>query len=244
VSNMRHGLDIEEWAFWSPESSTPGDWLAHWRRPGARSAEAKIPDDAIPSAHRRRMSNLSKLAVQAAILVSRNARPDFMVFCSQHGELVRTQELLCNIVAGEELSPAAFSQSVHNTGAGLYSIVAHTRAPATSLASGPSTFSYGWIEAEGYLLENPAHRALLVCCEEPLPDVYRPFSRQAQCTYAVALMLRLADRGGVAVELTSSDADDDVLPFAPSFMAWWLSAERALRLTADRQCWIWSRDGA
>ena len=241
---MRPGLEIEEWAFWSPESSTPGDWLAHWRRPGARSAEAKIPDDAIPPAHRRRMSSLSKLAVQAAIQVSRRARPDFMVFCSQHGELVRTQELLRNIVAGEELSPAAFSQSVHNTGAGLYSIVAQTRAPATSLASGPSTFAYGWMEAEGHLLANPAQRALLVCCEDPLPEVYRPFSRQAQCTYAVAMMLRLADRRGLELALATSDEDDDVLPFAPSFMAWWLSAARTLSLTADRQRWVWSRDAA
>jgi len=241
---MRRGLEIEEWAFWSPESATPVEWLAHWRRPGARSAVARIPDEAIPSAHRRRMSSLSKLAVQSALEVSRRAQPDFMVFGSQHGELVRTQELLRNIVAGEELSPAAFSQSVHNTGAGLYSIVAQTRVPATSLASGASTFAYGWIEAEGYLLENPTRRALLVCCEDPLPDVYRQFSTQVQCTYAVALMLRLAERGGVALAFESSAEEDDVLPFAPSFMAWWRSSANVLTLTADRQRWVWSRDGA
>jgi len=241
---MRRGLEIEEWAFWSPESGTPAEWLAHWRRSGAASAEARIPDEAIPSAHRRRMSNLSKLAVQSALEVSRRAQPDFMVFGSQHGELVRTQELLRNIVAGEELSPAAFSQSVHNTGAGLYSIVAQTRVPATSLASGPSTFAYGWMEAEGYLLENPTRRALLVCCEDPLPAVYQPFSAQTQCTYSVALMLRLAERGGLALAFGSSDEEDDVLPFAPSFVAWWLSSARVLTLTADRQRWVWSRDGA
>jgi hypothetical protein len=237
-------LEIEEWAFWSPESGTPAEWLAHWRRPGASAAEARIPDDAIPPAHRRRMSALSKLAVQAAMRVSRHARPDFMVFCSQHGELVRTQELLQSIVAGEELSPTAFSQSVHNTGAGLYSIAMQSQAPATSIASGPSTFAYGWIEAEGYLLENPTRRALLVCSEDPLPEVYRSFSRHVQCTYAVALMLRLASRGGVALAFAASDEDDDLLPFAPSFMAWWVSAASTLTLTADGQRWVWSRDGA
>jgi len=241
---MRRGLEIEEWAFWSPESATPSEWLAHWHVSDARAAEAKIPDDAIPPGHRRRMSNLSKLAVQFAAQVSRREQPDFMVFCSQHGELVRTQELLRSIVAGEELSPAAFSQSVHNTGAGLYSIVAKTHVPATSLASGPSTFAYGWIEAEGYLLDNPTRRALLVCCEDPLPDVYRPFSRQIQCTYAVALMLRLAGRRGLTLAFSACDGEDDVLPFAPCFVAWWRSAAPVLSLTADRQCWVWSRDGA
>ena len=241
---MRHGVEIEEWAFWSPESRAPAEWLAHWRRADARPAEAQVPADAIPPAHRRRMSTLSKLAVQCALEVSRRARPDFMVFCSQHGELVRTQELLRNIVAGEELSPAAFSQSVHNAGAGLYSIVARTQAPATSLASGPSTFAYGWIEAEGYLLENPGRRVLLVCCEDPLPEVYRAFTSHVQCTYAVALMLRLAERGGLALALTSCDEEDDLLPLAPCFMAWWLSTAPTLSLTAGRERWVWSRDGA
>jgi hypothetical protein len=241
---MPPGLEIEEWAFWSPESRVPADWLAHWRRSGARCVESSVPDDAIPAALRRRMSTLSKLAVQAAIEASRRSPPDFMIFCSQHGELVRTRELLRNIVAGEELSPAAFSQSVHNTGAGLYSIVARTSAPATSIASGPSTFASGWIEAEGYLRENPMRRALLVCCEDPLPEEYRPYSRQVQCTYAVALMLRLATRGGLTLALDSCYEEDDVLPFAPSFMAWWASTARELALTADRQRWVWSRHGA
>jgi len=241
---MEPGLQIEEWTFWSPEARAPAEWLAHWSRPGAAPGQAKIPDDAIPGAQRRRMSSLSKLGVQAALEVTRDARPDFLVFCSQHGELVRTQELLRDIVAGEELSPTAFSQSVHNTGAGLYSIAAETQAPATSLASGPSTFAYGWLEAEGYLLENPTRRALLVACEDPLPEVYRPFSRQVQCTYAVGLLLRLAERAGLALAFGSTDAEDDRLPFAPSFMAWWVSGARTLSLTGDGQRWVWSRDGA
>ena len=242
---MQHRLGIEDWAFWSPEGDTPAEWRAHWQRAGAAPAAAPIPDDAIPAGQRRRMSSLSKLAVQAALRTTRGgAQPDFMVFCSQHGELVRTRDLLRAIVAGEELSPAAFSQSVHNTGAGLYSIAAQSRAPASSVASGPGTFAYGWLEAEGYLVENSAQRALLVCCEDPLPEEYRPFSKQVQCTYAVGLLLKLASGGGIGLELSSSDDADDALPFAPRFLAWWLGSAPALAMTADRQRWIWSRDGA
>ena len=241
---MQHRLEIESWAFWSPEGRTPADWRAHWQHAGAAPAQAPIPDDAIPPAQRRRMSSLSKLAVQAALQVTRHGRPDFMVFCSQHGELVRTRELLRAIVAGEELSPTAFSQSVHNTGAGLYSIAAQTRAPASSVAAGPGTFAYGWLEAEGYLVESSEQRALLVCCEDPLPEEYRPFSTLVQCTYAVGLLLKLASGAGIGLELAPSDDADAALPFAPSFLAWWLSSAPALALTADRQRWTWSRDGA
>jgi hypothetical protein len=241
---MQHRLEIEDWAFWSPEGRTPAEWCAHWQRAGAERAQAPLPDDAIPAAQRRRMSSLSKLAVQTAIQTTRRARPDFMVFCSQHGELVRTRELLRAIVAEEELSPTAFSQSVHNTGAGLYSIAAQTRAPASSVASGPGTFAYGWLEAEGYLVENPERRALLVCCEDPLPEEYRAFSAQVQCTYAVGLLLKLATGAGIDLVLAASDDTDDALPFAPRFLAWWLGSVPALALTADRQSWVWSRDGA
>ena len=70
------------------------------------------------------MSALSKMAVQVALQTAGDERPDFLIFCSRHGELVRTRELLGSVVGGSELSPTGFSQSVHNTSAGLYTIIA------------------------------------------------------------------------------------------------------------------------
>ena len=45
------------------------------------------------------MSSLSKLAVQIALEAAGDSRPDFLVFCSQHGELTRLREMLRSIVA-------------------------------------------------------------------------------------------------------------------------------------------------
>jgi hypothetical protein len=241
---VQHGLEIEDWAFWSPESRIPLQWRDHWEKPGARRHDARVPDDAIPPAQRRRMSALSKLAVQVAIEASRGAAADFLVFASQHGELTRTRDLLANIVAGVELSPAAFSQSVHNTSAGLYTIVGKSHAPASSVAAGASTFPYGWLEAEAFLVSSPGRRALLVAYDDPLPAEYRAYSSQTQCLYGVALMLRLAARGGVTLETTTPGGDDEKLPLAPLFAAWWQSAEPSLRLAADGQGWLWSRAAA
>jgi hypothetical protein len=263
-SAVQHGLEIEDWAFWSPESRIPMRWREHWEKPGARPLDAKVPDDAIPAAQRRRMSALSKLAVQVALEASGGAAADFLVFASQHGELSRTRELLANIVAGVELSPAAFSQSVHNTSAGLYTIVGKSHAPASSVAAGASTFPYGWLEAEAFLVGSPGCRALLVAYDEALPAEYRAYSSQTQCTYGVALLLRLAARGGLTLA-TTAPGGDEKLPLAPLFAAWWqsaepslrletdpsprpetepslrLDAEPSLRLTADGQGWLWSR---
>lgn len=127
---MQNGVAILRWSFWSPETRDP----AEWRNAPAGTA-LPVPDDAIPKTHRRRMSTLSKMAVQTALEVTESERPDFLVFCSQHGELSRTRELLTSIVERTELSPTSFSQSVHNASAGLYTIVTSSGAPATSLAA-------------------------------------------------------------------------------------------------------------
>jgi hypothetical protein len=188
------------------------------------------------------MSTLSKLAVQIGIEAAGNTEPDFLVFCSQHGDLTRLREMLDDIATGVELSPTAFSQSVHNASAGLYTIIAHSRAPVSSLASGGSTFASGWIEAEGYLSKYPNSQVLLVNYDEPLPRDYLPFCPQEQCHYALGLVLRAADLADRAIVLqTSAAGRDERLPLAPLFMAWALTLERSLHLTTDGQGWLWTR---
>lgn len=234
---MQSGLTILSWSFWSPDTREPTEW-----RKAAGRAAVPLPDDAIPSAHRRRMSTLSKMAVQTALEASRDARPDFLVFCSQHGELSRTRELLKSIVAGGELSPTSFSQSVHNASAGLYTIVTSSRAPATSLAAGAGTFAYGWIEAESFLAAQPAKTCLLAAYDEPLPPEYRPYTRQEQRPHALALLLGAAGAGGLMLEQAEPDLEEPA-PLAPLFMAWALSAEPAFSVTAGGQGWTWRRIG-
>jgi hypothetical protein len=186
------------------------------------------------------MSTLSKMAVQTALEASEAVRPDFLVFCSQHGELARTRELLDAIAARGELSPASFSQSVHNASAGIYTIITSSQAPATSLAAGAGTFAYGWLEAEAFLAAEATKRCLLVCYDEPLPEEYRRFTGRQQRAYALALCLGRSASGGLALE-PSAPAAEEPAPLAPLFMGWALSAEPMFSVTADGQGWTWRR---
>jgi len=186
------------------------------------------------------MSALSKMAVQVALEAAGDERPDFLVFCSRHGELARTRELLGNIVGGNELSPTGFSQSVHNTSAGLYTIIARSDVPATSLAAGAGTFAYGWLEAESFLALNPSKVVLLVSYDEVLPDEYRRYSQQAQHSFALALLLRGTAAGGITLQQSRAETED-LLPIAPLFMAWALSTGATLRVTTEGQGWEWVR---
>jgi hypothetical protein len=235
-------LQILSWSFWSPETRQPLEWRAAPAQT-APLAPSAVPDHAIPASHRRRMSALAKMAVQVALEATAEAHADYLVFCSQHGELPRTRELLATIASGGELSPMGFSQSVHNASAGLYTIIKQSQVPATSLAAGAGTFAYGWIEAETYLRSHPGQRVLLVSYDEVLPNEYRAYSRQEQRSYALALLLAATDSGGIAVELAPAGTEES-LPMAPLFAAWALSQEPKLTITAGGQGWAWRRVGA
>lgn len=235
---MPSGLEILSWSFWSPETRQPQDWAAF--APSLPVTAAAVPANAIPALHRRRMSTLSKVAVQVALEATADHRAGFLVFCSQHGELNRTRELLTAIVARTELSPMSFSQSVHNAAVGLYSIITESRVPATSLAAGAGTFAYGWIEAEAFLTSKPAERVLLVSYDEPVPEEYRPFATHEQRAHALALVLGAAAAGGITLA-SCERSDEERRPLAPLVLAWALSAGPELGVTAGGQGWVWRR---
>lgn len=190
------------------------------------------------------MSSLTRLAVQIAVEAAGDCRPDFLIFCSQHGDLTRLREMLDDISSGVELSPTTFSQSVHNASAGLFTIISRSTAPVSAVAAGRGTFVAGWLEAEGFLVAHPGGRVLLVTYDEPLPAEYSSYASQAPCTYAVGLLLRrAAGQPGVALRPAPAK-ENDLLPSAPLFLAWMVSSNDSLHASADGQGWIWTRSAS
>ncbi len=233
-------LQVEHWSFWSPESSDPAGWASHWQTTGAEHLSGDPDASAIPAMQRRRMSRLSRMALAAALDAICGETVDYSIFCSQHGEIVRTSALLLSITQGIELSPTAFAQSVHNTASGLFTVIAKTNAPSSSIASGANTFAYGWMDAQAYLAENPSHRVLLVDFDEMIPDEYQPYSNQVISDHALALVLRVAETGGVGV-ICTPPGEDQQLPQGPLFLAWQQSDAATLSLTTEGQGWRWDR---
>ncbi len=234
-------LAVERWAFWSPETERPEQWRSAAPPAPFAAAAAGVPADLIPSSHRRRMSGLSKAAVQTALRASEGVDVDYLVFCSRHGELTRTSALLAAIATETELSPTDFSQSVHNTSSGLFSIIERTHVPACSLASGSASFAYAWMESEAFLAEHADARVLLVDSDDAVPAEFAAFLRSPSRAYALALVLRRNSSAGVDLEVASGgDAD---APVGPAFLRWWLSGERTLALDAEDQRFVWERSG-
>lgn len=233
-------IEVERWSFWSPESGDPRTWLEHWRQPDAKAGAADPDVSAIPPMQRRRMSRLSKMALSAALDAAGDQPIDYSIFCSQHGEIVRTRQILSSISEGTEISPMAFAQSVHNTASGLFTIITASNAASTSIASGAGTFAAAWVEAQSYLSSNPTHRVLLVDFDEVIPDEYQSYSEGAHCDHALALVLVAADQGGVNLSRAAAETDAR-LPLGPQFLAWLQSEDDILKLTAEEQGWQWRR---
>lgn len=125
--------------------------------------------DSLPVAMRRRVPVLSKLVLGAVLQSVHCADYDFAVFSSRHGEVAQRWQCAQSLLANEMLSPTVFSQSVHNTPAGLLSIVAQWQAPTLSIAHQghlSSALQQAWL----YLCQYPQARVLVVVYEPELPE--------------------------------------------------------------------------
>ena len=71
----------------------------------------------------RRMSRFSKMTVDLSLDIATGEQIHQAVFASRHGELGNSTDLIDLIIDKELLSPTKFTQSVHNTPSGLFSII-------------------------------------------------------------------------------------------------------------------------
>ncbi|MCL9774243.1 beta-ketoacyl synthase chain length factor [Vibrio methylphosphonaticus] len=214
-------VNIETWCAKSKGLHTQADWLA-WSHTGQWPVEGSLEVNRIPAMMRRRMSSLSKLAVQCAIELMEHQSIDYIVFSSRHGELLRSSELIKDIIRGDDASPMAFSQSVHNTAAGLTTIATKQPIPVTSIAASSNTFHSAMIEAWSYLAEYPSHRVLLVDFDEPVPEIYQQYEDKQFCSYSLGLVLTHGD--ALSIPPLNANQTHCDLPQALSFLQHWLTS--------------------
>ncbi|WP_325891719.1 beta-ketoacyl synthase chain length factor [Grimontia sp. NTOU-MAR1] len=224
----------------SPGLENPADW-AKWQQnqcqwPGDAAAPAS---SAIPAMMRRRMSPLSKIVVQVAATLSASEDIVYSVFSSRHGELQRTVQLLQEILAGEPASPTAFSQSVHNTAAGLFTIATKKPIPATSLAGGVDGFHYALLEAFIYLNQHPDKKVLVVDFDAPLPEIYSQFEPYTNAPYAMGMVLKAGDQVQIQRAAPAPKPKDTTLPQALEFYRQWLNKTSSFEMESARQHWAW-----
>ncbi len=191
-------LELVRWSAWGAGIALPDEWRAMLQGKAGepfdsgQDTEARPALDFVAPLQRRRLSRLSRMAIDVAhrCLAEEGPRPA-LIFCTQYGEYGRTFELLSSLAAGEPLSPAAFGASVHNSAAGLCSIIEGVKGHAIAMSAGAETIENAFIECWSLLAGSEADEALLLFHDEPLPAAYGNAAPPVPGGMALGLLLKL-----------------------------------------------------
>ncbi len=239
-------IQISCWDCWAPGSENPAQWL-RWSEGGAAPAGEGKPDlPDIKPMQRRRLSPVARAAFHAAGNCLSGIERPASVFTSTYGQPAQTLKLMESIARREAVSPAGFSLSVHNSIAGLFSIIHGLTGPSITISAGAEGISTSFLEAAGLLAEGAAHDVLVVCFEEVLPAAFRPFEENPPAIMATcALVSREADNSEhLRLERLDSAQEHKADPFwlqMRNVIAFLESEAESLSLPCRSSTWRWSR---
>ncbi|MEC9281281.1 MAG: beta-ketoacyl synthase chain length factor [Bdellovibrionota bacterium] len=199
---MNISLGINKLCAWSFHESETQHKLQKSEGDFVWNKSSSFVADSISKRNQRRMSNLSKLSVGLAATVSENHAIDHVVFSSRYGELENSMQLVEAIVDKDLLSPMAFSQSVHNTSSGLYSILKDEHCAMEAISAGEDSFVMGLVSAYAFLKTNLSSQVLYVYSDWNIPEVLRSMVNSSQhSANAVAMLLKAEDSGGIPIAI-------------------------------------------
>ena len=231
---MQQDFILQKWAVWPPLQADAEQDLA---RQGELLAS-------VPKMLKRRLSPLAKIVFCAANECIDEHTIIPTVFSSTHGELGKSFAMMEMLEAGEEISPTAFSLSVHNAIAGLFSIAWQNKLQSTVVAPGEEGLAAAFIEALG-LLQEGAEQVLLVFYDEPMLDFYpfAPFKLSADESCALALRIAKSGEGQALrmslLPLTGNDGEQPVQ--LPAFIRFLSDPQAQLTLKTPQHSWRWEK---
>lgn len=242
-SAVRFSVTAE--AAWAPGAQDYETWQK-WAHGGFSISTGPSPKLlSMPAMQRRRVGPLGRMALEVAFECLGDRADVPTVFCSAHGEVSRSVELLSALAADEPLSPASFGLSVHNAAAGMLSIARHDKANNIALSARRDTVEHGVIEACGLLADGEA-AVLLVVYDSPLPAIYADFRDGDEQAFAWAWLIEAPQQEFLSLAWsTIVDADAaSTQTMAPGLEVLRFQLRKDARL--DRLCgkrkWQWSRN--
>ncbi|RJG02735.1 beta-ketoacyl synthase chain length factor [Noviherbaspirillum sedimenti] len=231
-------------AAWAPGIETREAWRNWARGQLPASADSEPVVRAMPAMQRRRLGLLGKMALEVAYECLGQRQDVPTVFCSRHGEVSRSVELLRDLAHGEPLSPTSFGMSVHNAVGGMFSIARGDVANNIALSGGRGSIEHALIEACG-LLADGEKAVLLVVYDCPLPAVYADFQDEDALPFAWAWLIEPPREDVISLSwhTLSSDHAGDETPPATSLdvLRFFLRRDPCMERIYGRQSWRWTR---
>ena len=232
-------------AAWAPGVETRDAWHA-WALSAFPVTNGSEPALRImPAMQRRRVSFLGKMALEVAFDCLGERRNVPTIFCSRHGEVSRSVDLLHDLACGEPLSPTSFGLSVHNAIGGLFSIVCEDRTNNIALSAGPSSVEHAAIEACG-LLADGEEAVLLIVYDCPLPAIYADYQSEEKFPFAWAWLIGPPRKNVVSLAWSAApDGEAETgenLPAGLQILRFHLRQDCSLDRMCGKQKWQWSRN--
>ena len=137
--------------------------------PAAVAAEGELPACPAPVMLRRRLTPLGQLVASALAAVHLRDEEPFVV-ASSWGDSGKSCQLVSEMTATGDVSPAGFTSSVHNAASGAAGIWLKNHAPAPAVSAGNFTTEAGLTES--FLQLQTSESVVLVRAEAPLPNVW------------------------------------------------------------------------
>ncbi|WP_373085014.1 beta-ketoacyl synthase chain length factor [Sneathiella sp.] len=230
---------VNHWSAWAPGLDSPEAWRSWGETVQDLPREEGNPDVRdLPAGLRRRLSRLGKIALRVA-LDTGQAENTRVVFSSRNGNVVQTLQLLQSLAADDPISPTGFGMSVHNSLAGMLSIVTGNCEAQTAIAAGADSLCLGMYEALMLLREDPTRPVLLLHCDETVPEFYAPSRDISVPTGGLALSLQQAETTsghmtfGYSGEATARKRGDPL----ETFLRFLLSEDRRWSWTGEQGIW-------
>jgi len=227
---------LQQWAAWSPGLETPDAWRT-WCRAPAPLALDGLPDASfLPPMLRRRCGTLARIMLTTAFdCCAPELRSEVAtVFGSRHGNINESIDLLDRLAQHKPISPTAFSHTVHNAQAGLFSIAAENRQASSSIAAQDDSFAYSYLEAMTLLDRDPERPVLLVVADVPLAPTFAALVEEPVAAYGLALLLTAHGAGEARLRFDPCAADAILEarahPDAIEFLRWLLSGNASFTL--------------
>jgi hypothetical protein len=236
-------FSIASHAAWAPGIDTPEGWHAWAHSHSAISGNNEPGVRAMPPMLRRRAGILGKMALEVAYQCM-GARTNIpTIFCSRHGEVSRSIELLADLANDVPLSPTAFGLSVHNAIGGLFSIARTDHANNIALAAGKSSVEHAVIEACG-LLADGEPSVLLVVYDCALPSIYANFADEDLQPFAWAWLMESRAENAISLswEAASADGENDKRQLCGGLeiLRFHLRQDKELHRVCDGKKWSWA----
>lgn len=251
MSSNRVHFSIAKHAQWAPGLNSDQAWQ-EWLQHASviQESDGESPAvKAMPAMLRRRARLLGRMALEVAYACVDDVNEVPTIFCSRHGEVIHSIELIKEQIAEGSVSPIGFSSAVHNATAGLFSIARKDRSNHIAIAAGSSTIEHAVIEACG-LLEDGAKAVLLVNYEQALPEFFHEFEECIEQAYAWAWLIVPATQDSFSLHWNNAQASSnennemaiDLPPPGLEILRFYLSEQLRLERIVGNQRWLWSRN--